>query len=320
MATYVMFLGNEAAKNLGRALDHGTWGWKETLLDSRGQIHHDQTGRERVEALHVGDELIIATCVPGSSLRRDFDPHREVAFRRVVTCEVTRGIYRDTSSMWSPAPDPYCERVDLAVTSDVAGLPGSAFSEEVLRRLTDSLNRGATPFPVGGGVPAVTDDVQEDETVDAPPRSKGKATRQSAPPNGTMRDYEKEARRQKDIGDAGEDVVVAYEQKRLRKAGYPGLADKVEHISKDKGDGFGYDVRSFNKDGTERHIEVKATVGGKKTPFPISGAEVRYSEKNPDQFWLYRVFDVEGRPRIYKLRGSVLDHFDLEPTAYLARR
>ena len=37
------------------------------------------------------------------------------------------------------------------------------------------------------------------------------------------------------------------------------LADSLEQVSITKGDGTGYDVKSFNADGTVRFIEVKTT-------------------------------------------------------------
>ena len=36
------------------------------------------------------------------------------------------------------------------------------------------------------------------------------------------------------------------------------------------GDGAGYDILSFETDGTERFLEVKTTVGYERTPFFIS--------------------------------------------------
>ena len=46
------------------------------------------------------------------------------------------------------------------------------------------------------------------------------------------------------------------------------------HLAVVEGDSAGYDVRSFNVDGTERHIEVKTTGGPATNAFFISPNEV----------------------------------------------
>jgi hypothetical protein len=71
-------------------------------------------------------------------------------------------------------------------------------------------------------------------------------------------DYEKEARELKKLGDRGEKIVMDLESKRLKDAGRNDLAKKIERVSL-KSDADGYDILSFESDGTERYIEVKAT-------------------------------------------------------------
>ena len=46
-----------------------------------------------------------------------------------------------------------------------------------------------------------------------------------------------------------------------------------------KGDSAGYDIRSFNLDGSDRHIEVKSTAGPASNAFYISPNEIAFSEK-----------------------------------------
>jgi len=48
------------------------------------------------------------------------------------------------------------------------------------------------------------------------------------------------------------------------------LAERIEHIALTEGDGIGYDIRSFERDGSDRFIEVKTTAYGKQTPFFVS--------------------------------------------------
>src|SRR5690606_24648170 len=54
------------------------------------------------------------------------------------------------------------------------------------------------------------------------------------------------------IGRAGEEVALAFEKWRLIRAGKESLADKVEWISQTKGDGLGYDIRSYSENGKDR--------------------------------------------------------------------
>jgi len=61
----------------------------------------------------------------------------------------------------------------------------------------------------------------------------------------------------KRIGDLGELWVVNREKQKLRKSNKPKLAEKVNHIAKNKGDGLGYDILSYDKDGNKLFIEVK---------------------------------------------------------------
>jgi hypothetical protein len=70
--------------------------------------------------------------------------------------------------------------------------------------------------------------------------------------------FEDRQKHLKRIGDRGEAIVVALEKKRLFLAGKPDLADNIKQISQEN-DSAGYDILSFDADGTERPIEVKAT-------------------------------------------------------------
>ena len=76
--------------------------------------------------------------------------------------------------------------------------------------------------------------------------------------SGGKPDYEKEARKLRKLGDRGEKIALDLERKRLSSLGKEDLAKKVERVSL-KSDALGYDILSFETDGTERFIEVKAT-------------------------------------------------------------
>jgi hypothetical protein len=67
--------------------------------------------------------------------------------------------------------------------------------------------------------------------------------------------------RSRALGRAGEERVGAHERSALKVAGRDDLARKVRWVSKEDGDGPGYDIASFSADGRERLIDVKTTKG-----------------------------------------------------------
>lgn len=129
---------------------------------------------------------------------------------------------------------------------------------------------------------------------------------------------EREARNTS-LGRAGEEFVVRFERARLIHAGRHALADRVEHVSVTQGDGAGFDVRSFEKNGTDRLIEVKTTAYGKETPFFVSRNEVAVSRERARHFHLYRLFRFREDPRLYGLHGALDDTCRLDPVQYRAQ-
>ena len=120
-------------------------------------------------------------------------------------------------------------------------------------------------------------------------------------------------------GAQGEELVLGYERDLLRERGRPDLADAVRWTAREDGDGLGYDVLSFDLDGHERYIEVKATANGDGTPFYLSSAELDFAQRHADQYALYRVYDVDGEPRFYALEGDITEVLGLTPVTYSAR-
>lgn len=62
---------------------------------------------------------------------------------------------------------------------------------------------------------------------------------------------ERDARNRR-LGKAGEELILYHERQTLAYAGRDDLADKVRWTSEQDGDGFGYDIASFEPDGRER--------------------------------------------------------------------
>ena len=131
--------------------------------------------------------------------------------------------------------------------------------------------------------------------------------------------YAEREHKNRKLGELGEAFVIEYERYRLNKSGRPDLAKEVEWSSDERGDGLGYDVRSFNpRQDEELFIEVKTTISGKDQPFFISENEVAFSKERADQFSLYRVYGFRKSPRIFRLEGEVNQHVRLQPQIYKA--
>ena len=120
------------------------------------------------------------------------------------------------------------------------------------------------------------------------------------------------------LGLLGEKFVVKFEKARLIYAGKEGLADKIEHTSQELGDGTGYDIRSYEENGTDRFVEVKTTRYSRYTPFYVTPNELKVSHERADHYNLYRVFQFKANPQLFISPGCIDKQFRLEPSQYLA--
>jgi hypothetical protein len=118
------------------------------------------------------------------------------------------------------------------------------------------------------------------------------------------------------LGEKGEELVCDYERWRLVKAGKNNLADKIEWVSREKGDGMGYDILSKNNNGTDRFIEVKTTKLCKETPIYLSRNELKFSFLKEKEFFLYRVFSFTESPQIFIKQGNYESFCQLQPQIF----
>jgi hypothetical protein len=109
----------------------------------------------------------------------------------------------------------------------------------------------------------------------------------------------------------GELIVLKYEHNRLSRLGKSSLAGKIEHTALKK-PGAGYDILSFNDDGSKRLIEVKSTVGAAsgETVFMLTRNEYEVAKRTIEEggsFYLYRVFHVKKKaPKVMCIKFSDL--------------
>jgi hypothetical protein len=114
--------------------------------------------------------------------------------------------------------------------------------------------------------------------------------------------FERRQRKLKLIGDRGEAIVVELEKDRLIKAGKKKLAAEVKHVSQED-DTLGYDILSYDDDGTVRYIEVKATTGKNlDRGFFVSANEFEKA-KSLSNYYFYFVFStMTANPRILRYK------------------
>lgn len=153
-------------------------------------------------------------------------------------------------------------------------------------------------------------------------------TQSNAPPPGELdqmvaiaRRFDVAARdaRNRALGRAGEERVLAHENTALRSAGRTDLAKQIRWISDLDGDGAGYDIRSFEPDGADRLIEVKTTNGWERTPFHITRNELAVSEVRRETWALVRVWNFAREPRAFEIRPPLEAHVSLMASSWEAR-
>jgi len=138
-------------------------------------------------------------------------------------------------------------------------------------------------------------------------------------------DFEQKNKRAKIIGNQGEDIVFLAEKLELRRNGRHDLSKNVEAKCKSD-DGVGFDILSFESDGTPKQIEVKSTASNPPSShssfrFFLSANEHEKSKTLPN-YYLYIVFAVKSKnPKIWRIKNPAKlepDYLNLQPSAFVA--
>jgi hypothetical protein len=136
-------------------------------------------------------------------------------------------------------------------------------------------------------------------------------------------DYAKRDAANRELGRAGELLVLEHEKRELRRAGRDDLAKRVSHVAAIAGDGAGYDISSFTVDATPRFVEVKTTRGDEQTDFYLSANEVAASREHGGKYVLCRVYGfnmVTNSGHFFELSGPLEEaKIELHPVQYRAR-
>jgi hypothetical protein len=196
----------------------------------------------------------------------------------------------------------------------------SALKDEVIRnlqtksKLSDLVRDNATKVSNDIEVPASLDSV----FTEAPSARESSHSPKEITRKGIVIDYGKREAQNRSLGEKGELFVLQIEKKRLMEANHSELAEKVKWVAKEKGDGYGYDIQSYDEDCSPIFIEVKTTNSGQYSSFFISDNEVRKSKELDKAFRIYRVYNFGTNPRVYILKGSVSENCNLKASTYRA--
>ncbi len=176
---------------------------------------------------------------------------------------------------------------------------------------------------------AIYDDLEvllnEDEDVEI---SKNKLTEKEPPSktksylkkknrkyDGTNVDWDKKRKTSKRLGNLGENLVLLNEKRKLERIGLFEKANQVQKVL----DGNGYDIKSFNEKGEEIHIEVKTTTKSKEEPFYMSINEKCFSKDNPENYFLYRLYNynfTHNTANFYCLTSDKLKDVSFSPISF----
>ena len=140
--------------------------------------------------------------------------------------------------------------------------------------------------------PPFTSTANYSETTSAP----GTETQQTGGNSDKATRRHQRARRSKEpkkVGDHAEKIVRAHEEKRLREAGRIDLADKVDWPAA-RAEFPGWDISSFETDGTPRRIEVKGSTG-KIDVLEVTANEWTAARHHREEYYLYLVHDTFKR-------------------------
>lgn len=130
-------------------------------------------------------------------------------------------------------------------------------------------------------------------------------------------DYIKQLEKQMEIGNLAEEIVLNSEIEFLRND-YPDLAEKIRSVANNPK--LGFDIISFEIDGTQKQIEVKAISTNKSNKsFFLSRNELRKSKEYPN-YYLYCVSELSSeKPKILRIKQPDFENendFKMKPMTY----
>lgn len=156
-----------------------------------------------------------------------------------------------------------------------------------------------------------------DNFIVEPPKTVG--VTESIPPykrNPIKINYLEKEQTNHKLGFSGEEMVITFERWNLIQLGKEKLAGQIRWISKEEGDGAGFDILSKNMYGSDKYIEVKTTKLSKETPFYFTRNELLFSSSHSDKYHLYRLFNFDKDAKMFVKQGSLESVCQSIPVAY----
>ncbi len=136
-------------------------------------------------------------------------------------------------------------------------------------------------------------------------------------------DWDAKNKERRLTGSQGEEIAMVLEREYLIQIGSPDLAERIRHVSKEMGDGLGYDILSFFPDGKEKYIEVKSTAKDTGSSFYVSKNELEFLQQNTKDSFVYRIFSVnndDSNPSLEVVPAEeIISNGQIIPTQYLVK-
>jgi len=156
--------------------------------------------------------------------------------------------------------------------------------------------------------------------VDAPNLSETQEAKQTYKKRIPIKkNYIEQEQRNSRLGLLGEEYALNYERWRLQEAGKDSLAERIEWTAQEQGDGAGFDIHSYEYNGTDRFIEVKTTKLGERTPIYFSRNELEFSKQYSSVFYLYRLFNFSTTPNLFIKSGALNQVSRAETVSFIGR-
>jgi Domain of unknown function (DUF3883) len=158
------------------------------------------------------------------------------------------------------------------------------------------------------------DDTEENENIVI------KTTQTPIPELNTqqLKDLEQHEENMK-TGNYGELLSLEYERDNLKGTPYYDKVDMTKALNRKNG----YDILSYERDGTPKYIEVKSSVNDNDN-FIISAPELRVAHDMLKQGKQHKVYIIKNiysdSKRTLEIIDDVFDEFDFEATGYIATR
>jgi len=126
-------------------------------------------------------------------------------------------------------------------------------------------------------------------------------------------DHQQKAKTNDAVGKLGESFAFQFESWRLKN--HPELLKKLHHVSAED-DTVGYDIASFELDGTPRFVEVKGTLGPMESRFFLSANELACAQEKGPHYVVLRVANLNEDPKCCEIRYPFEGKVNLSPATY----